>query len=890
MCRWTRTTVPSTIPTERAVGRYRRVACTGLWLVAALWATVSRAEQYKSETREIGTPPPVDKNATVDLKKQLLDAADPYAKAMILRALAGQSVDAKNYAEAEQYLKQALGLNALSGPAAQQMQEDLRALGRARAGAITNGNFKNQIPQLEVRAREPNAPPEILIALAAGYSELKRYNEAIPYFKKGIAAVANPDLSWKQGLLVALLATGREAEALPLLQEQVRRQPQNRDNWLQLAALALKAGDKERAAAVLQVAARQGHLKTSEERLQLATLTAQIGAPFSAGSLVQNWLEQGLVAKTASTWAALGAIWSRAREPGLAVAALEAAEQLSPSSERLLQIGQLQMDREDYARAAAALKKALAAGVKSGPALMTLGMAEYQQADIDAAVQAFRAAADYAPVRKSAQDWLHYLESGAAREQAVAAAARRKPRSASEAVAIVRAIDSAPVSVQGAAEAPVSPRTAGGAAGVTAGAGLLTPVGAEKGGTPDGRIPVWAGGIVPGHWPAGYQKGARVVDPYPDDKPLFTITATNAAQYASNLSAGHKALLAKYPDYAMPVFASRRSVSYPQAIYDASQANLGTVKLLGSDALTHARLGFPFIKPQTGVEVLWNHRTRYRGDATVSQTTQAVVRPGSAPEYLKQTEKVLYRYANIKNPADMSTSNILLYYLTYFGKTAGDIDFTALVHETANSEQDARAIWVIPPKIPKMFRVPPVGYDQPFPGSDGIQFIDMVDMYNGAFDRYVWKLTGKRELYVPYNAYRINDGRWKYPQLLKPGHLNQEATRYELHRVWVVEATERGGKRHSFGTRIFYVDEDSWNVVLVENQDHDGNLWRFQEGHLLPFYENQSTNCFPVVTYDLKDGRYFINRLMGEDPPPREASDLKKEDFLPATVRTHYAR
>ena len=154
----------------------------------------------------------------------------------------------------------------------------------------------------------------------------------------------------------------------------------------------------------------------------------------------------------------------------------------------------------------------------------------------------------------------------------------------------------------------------------------------------------------------------------------------------------------------------------------------------------------------------------------------------------------------------------------------------------------------------------------------------------------MWKLTGKRELYIPYNAYRISDGSWKYPQLLKPGHFNQAATRYELHRVWVIEAPERGGKRHVFGKRIFYVDEDSWNVVMVENEDRDGKLWRFQEGHLVMLYENQSTNCLPVITYDLKDGRYFINRLLGEDVPPREVDDMKQSDFLPATVRSRYAR
>lgn len=860
------------------------VAGMTMFCAFALVGNAAHAQQYRSETREIETPPPQKEPA--DLKAQLQAVTDPYAKAMLLRELAGASVAAKNYPEAKKYLEQALGLNALSGPAATQMREDVKALSAASMPALKAGNYKAQIPMLEKRAKEPGAPPEIFIALGAGYAEAKRFNDAIVWLKKGIAAVPNPDPSWKRALLASLLAAGREGEALPLLQERVKAQPQERDNWLQLAALALKAGDKERAAGVLELAGRQGHLKNPQERLQLVTLTAQIGAPFAAASQAQTWIEQGLIAKTADNWATLGALWSRAREPGLASTALEEANRIEPNAQRLLQIGQLQMDREDYARAANSLQKAIQAGAKSGPAWMTLAMAQYQQADVDAAAQAFQQAATYPQSKKLANDWLRYLQSGAAREEALAALSTRRPRDAGT-VTLADKFSGAPVRIEGAAEEAYVSRATTGTSG---GSALLTPIGADKSGTPDGRIPMWDGGITTAKIPAGYQKGGRLVDPYPGDKPLFTITAATAAKYAANLSPGHRALFAKYPDYTMPVFTTRRSVAYPQAIYDATQANLATTKLLGSDALSGARLGFPFGKPQNGVEVLWNHRTRYRGDATQTQSTQAIVRPSGAPQYLKQTERVLYRYANLKNPADMRTSNVLLYYLTWFGETANAVDFTALVHETANSEKDSRDVWVIPPKIPKMFRVPPVGYDQPFPGSDGIQFIDMVDMYNGAFDRYVWKLTGKRELYIPYNAYRISDGSWKYPQLLKPGHFNQAATRYELHRVWVVEATERGGKRHLFGKRTFYVDEDSWNVVLVENEDREGRLWRFQEGHLVMLYENQSTNTLPVITYDLKDGRYFINRLFGEDVPPREVGDMKASDFLPAAVRSRYAR
>jgi hypothetical protein len=181
-----------------------------------------------------------------------------------------------------------------------------------------------------------------------------------------------------------------------------------------------------------------------------------------------------------------------------------------------------------------------------------------------------------------------------------------------------------------------------------------------------------------------------------------------------------------------------------------------------------------------------------------------------------------------------------------------------------------------------------VGYDQPFPDSSGLLFVDMVDMYNGLFDRYVWKLLGKRELYVPYNDYRVNDGSVHDAQLLTARHFNQAPVRYERHRVWVVEATLRPGNDHRFGKRMFYVDEDSWNIVAVDNYDHDGQLWRVQEGHLLPDYGMQTASCAPLLTYDLKDGRYFAQRLTADDPSVRYNLPMNESDFLPSTLQARY--
>ncbi|MGQ0618350.1 MAG: DUF1329 domain-containing protein [Panacagrimonas sp.] len=844
-----------------------------------LFSLCAHAEQYKSEVREIA--PPAAQTQAQDPATLLNSTTDPYARALLLRDLAATAIQRKDYKEAQRLLQEALKLNALSGPAAEMMKQDLAAL------AMATGNLKQQVPQLEALVKSGNASPEVLVALGAAYLENKRFKDAVPMLQKGIAATLKPDPSWKRALVGALIGAGQDAEAARVLEALLRADPKQKESWLQLSALYLKAGNKERAQATMEIASRLGYLVDANDRLRLVTLTGQIGAPFEAASVMQGWIKSGQLPKNLENHRLLAALWIRARERSLALTALNEVAVAKPNREVYEQMAQLHLERQDYERASQALSQAAQLGGKSGPLLMSLGLARYQLADVDGATIAFREASSFAPQSKLAQDWLRYLESGQAREQAMAALAQAA-RAQSEDVALSGRLLGATVNVTASADAGTAPGTE--IAARARSSGELTPIGAERDGNAAGTIPVWTGGLTPSQRPAAYKPGGRLVDPYPADRPLYAITAANLSEHRRLLSKGHQELLTKYPGYRLPVYTTRRGVAYPQAIYDASQANLGRAKLLGSDTLSGAKLGFPFPQPASGVETMWNHRVRYRGNTAELQSQQVVMgADGKETLRVRLNERAYFRYGNTADPVDLASQNILLYYLLRF-TGVGLNNLVALAHETANSEKDARAIWVGPPGTAKLFRIPPVGYDQPFPATEGMYYVDMIDMYNGAFDRYVWKLVGKREMILPYNGYRMSDGSRQYADLLTPGHLNPDATRYELHRAWVIEATERGGKKHSFGLRVFYLDEDSWNVVLVENHDRSGKLWRFQEGHLLPQYDVQAANCVPVITYDLLDGRYFASRLVAQEPPARYDVPMNKSEFNPASVQAKYLR
>lgn len=853
-------------------------------LAATLLAFAARADQYKSEARVTQGG---GSAAQQDLATQLKGTTDPYARALLLRELAGQAANAKDLEAAANYLEQAIATGALSGPAADEMRA---SLGRLRVG---KGDPGSVIKGLEPAFKAGKAlPPEQLVALGAAYLQQKRYRDAVGPLAKGVAAKPQSDLSWRRALYAAYVGAGQEGEAARVLETVVRDQPSAKDDWFRLSALYLKAGEMMRAQAAMEVASRLGYIATEEQRLQLVGLTAQIGAPYAAGSLLKGWLDSGKLAKSAANLRSLAALWIAAREAPLAIPALTEAIRAAPSADLYLQLGQLHLDREEYPRAVEALQQAIAMGAKTGPAYMTLGIALYQQAEVDAAATAFRNATQFPPSRKLAEQWVKYLDSGRAREQAIAALANRRSRGDDGESQLATGLLGGPVSVADAALASAAPATPDAVEpGVAVGSGGLTAIGAEQGGNRDGSIPPYTGGLTRSQWPAGYTPGRKLADPFPNDRPKFTITAANLAQYAGRLSDGHRALFARYPDYTMPVYETRRTVAFPQAIVDATKANNGKSRAPAADSLEGAKLGFPFPQPKSGVEVLWNHRVRYRGDSTLVQYQQAVVAPDGAIRALSNAAfRVLFRYGNVREPGDIERENMIAYGTFSAARPGGRPEFVALFHETANSLKRARGIWVLLVNAGRMFRVPPIGYDQPFPETDAIQFIDMVDMYNGLFDRYVWKLVGKREMVIPYNSYRLSDGRYKNKELLTRGHFNQAGTRYELHRVWVVEASLRPGNNHSFGKRVFYVDEDSWNVVLVENFDPKGTLWRFQEGHLLPLYDVQAAFAVPSLTYDLKAGSYFAERLFSESPAIQYGLPMSDQEFLPATVKNKYSR
>lgn len=411
----------------------------------------------------------------------------------------------------------------------------------------------------------------------------------------------------------------------------------------------------------------------------------------------------------------------------------------------------------------------------------------------------------------------------------------------------------------------------------------LTPLGGERAGNAAGTIPAWDGGLA--QPPANYQPGMHHPDPYSRDAALYQVNSQNLAQYQAQLPAGLKVLLEKHPEYFLRVFPTHRSAAAPQRIYDATRFNAQAAELIsGGNGVSGVAAGIPFPLPQTGQEAIWNHIMRYRGDQISFVTNQAAVLSNGAYNLLKLERDIYFLYGR-EGVSPQDLDNTLFYYKYKVVAPAKLAGSALVVQETLDQVLAIRKAWRFNRGERRVRRLPMLAYDTLQPDSNGMATADQVDSYNGAPDRYDWQLVGKQEMLVPYNSYAVHQKGIAYDSILHRNTVNPELLRYELHRVWVVEAELRKGFSHPYAKRRFYIDEDSWQILAVDLYDKNGELSGVQESHPISYYDVPMFGSTLETIYDFKGKRYFVDGLDNNEPMYNFNAKLTPRDFTPQALR-----
>jgi hypothetical protein len=361
--------------------------------------------------------------------------------------------------------------------------------------------------------------------------------------------------------------------------------------------------------------------------------------------------------------------------------------------------------------------------------------------------------------------------------------------------------------------------------------------------------------------PPGWKPGDERIDLFADDEILFTIDASNVDKYADKLSPGQIALIKSYDGYKMDVYPTRRSCAFPERLYEVAKNN-ARVASVDDDCLLTGGVAMPlFPLPQNGCEMSMNGRNAMfnamrayeRNEEQVVPTRSGAFEPGLR-HYITMRPNMMPEYPTFESLNGIWVKSLITNLAP--AKKAGEV---TLVHVVTDGHYKA---WTYNPGQRRVRRNPNFEYDNPNPVGEGLMTVDQVNGFSGAHDRYEWKIVGKQEMYVPYNTEKFFDPAITLQDMAQARYPTRDLIRYELHRVWVLEATVRPGRRHTMPRRVFYVDEDSWIIVVVDAYDSRGNLWRVSEHLPRVLYELPSCGGESSVFYDLFVGRYVLTPIL----------------------------
>ncbi len=409
----------------------------------------------------------------------------------------------------------------------------------------------------------------------------------------------------------------------------------------------------------------------------------------------------------------------------------------------------------------------------------------------------------------------------------------------------------------------------------------LTGVGAEPGANKDGSIPAFAPGdaVLPG-WAAG--KPRADFFKFKSEKPRYSIDASNVDKYADKLAPGQVQMVKQTKGYRMDVYPSHRSCTNPDFVLENTKKNVAAAKL-GADGWSLADAvvpGIPFPIPANGAEAMWNYKFKYAGIGFEWPLNYVSLSPRKgATEWIQAGATQTYYFPwGKKGSATLSQMPPVEYYTHFAYDSPTALAGQALVFVSYTDKANDTFYYF--PGQRRVRRMPTYAYDAPQVGFENQYTLDEPRMFNGTMDRFDWKLVGKKELIVGYNAFGMYNPAAKLGDVLKADAPAAESRRYELHRVWVVEATVKQGVRHLAPKRTFYLDEDSWSVVVAEDYDAQGKLWKLRESFVIPVFETGSCDNPAFVQHNLIEGRYVFDQSpLGAGKDMRWVVESKEPKF-----------
>ena len=349
-------------------------------------------------------------NAALDTLGTLLDAPGRggYEEAVVQQMLGHVQLSRESYAAAIKAFERSLALRQLPPATEQQLRFNLGQLYLTReqpdkAIAILEDWFD----------REPAPSAQAHVLLAQAFAQKQQYRKAIPLLQTANSLSDTPHAEWYQALLAMHYELQSYRACVPLLKKMIRLFPGQTGYWQQLAGVYMALNDQDAALSALELAFRQDALNSEQELLQLVRLYLSAGIPYKAARLLEQQMAAGKISNSARQRELLARAWTSARERKQAISALERAIQDNARPELRLRLAQWYIESEDW-QAVTHMLAPLDGEENTrtvSQARLLQGIARFELGDTDAARSAFQRAREHPKTRKTAQQWLDFIDT-----------------------------------------------------------------------------------------------------------------------------------------------------------------------------------------------------------------------------------------------------------------------------------------------------------------------------------------------------------------------------------------------------------------------------------------------------------------------------------------------
>ena len=331
-----------------------------------------------------------------------------YEEALVLQTYGFAHVQQGHNQVALKYFEFSLAANALPALAQQGMLYSLAGLHAAE------GHYLESIKKIREWFRYEEDPiADAYMIIASAFTELARYDDALPYVRKAIEKSVEPQENWYLLELAIYFEKRRYLDAISLLRDIVQIWPDNPKYWEMLASSQLELNNDKAALDTLMIVYNRGMLTDDNKIMAVVQLNMIQDIPYAAGVILEQEIAAGSVEDSKKNLELLLQAWLSSREYDRAVSAIDRLAPLAKDGVYFMQKASIYNELGQWKGVIVAVDQALEMGLKKPTAAhMLAGMAYTELQQFSKAISAFRdaKATGDAKQRENADAWIDFVQ------------------------------------------------------------------------------------------------------------------------------------------------------------------------------------------------------------------------------------------------------------------------------------------------------------------------------------------------------------------------------------------------------------------------------------------------------------------------------------------------